>query len=409
MKKRWISPLPVALVILVAAVFLGWAMRSAEAPAPVATVTQEAFSVWSEYEGRLESEHMALVMSRFQGNATVVELAPEGLPVKDGDVLVRFDSSLLEREIHKLESEEVTARSAYESLKNATLPLEVRELEMKITEARTALNEETEYLEMSRPMSKEGLVSEQEIAKQTLKVDQARTQLQNLEWKLKLTKSYLHPAALDQAQAKVTAAQQELQFAREQIANCIIRATGDGNPVYRSLYIAGEYRTIRIGDVVYPNQPFMALPNMTELAVHIDVPEAELARVIEGRDATIRLVAFPEIRMNGFVSSVGSLAQAVPGQSAWQRYFHVIVRPKMPAADPRLRPGMTVTVQIQAYVNPRATLVPRTAVHWDGDRAWALTKKGSSIERRGLTLGRADDKSYEVLDGLKPGEIVIVS
>ena len=59
MKKRWISPLPVALVILVAAVFLGWAMRSAEAPAPVATVTQEAFSVWSEYEGRLESEHMA--------------------------------------------------------------------------------------------------------------------------------------------------------------------------------------------------------------------------------------------------------------------------------------------------------------------------------------------------------------
>lgn len=409
MKKPRISPLVIVPVILIAAILLGWALRSREAPTPVATVTQEAFSVWSEYEGRLESEHMALIMSRFQGNATVVELAPEGLPVKEGDILVRFDSSLLEREIHKLESEEVTARSAYESLKNATLPLELRELEMKITEAQTALSEETEYLEMSRPMSKEGLVSEQEIAKQTLKVDQARAQLRNLEWKLKLTKSYLHPAALNQAGAKVTAAQQELEFAREQIANCIIRAAGDGNPIYKPLYISGEYRTIRIGDIVYANQPFMALPNMAELTIHIDIPEAELGRVIEGRDASIRLVAFPEIRMTGFVSSVGSLAQGVPGQPAWQRYFHVLVRPKSPSTDPRLRTGMTVTVQIQAYVNPRATLVPRTAVHWDGDRPWALVRKGSSIDRRALKLGRADDKSYEVLDGLKPGEIVLVS
>jgi HlyD family secretion protein len=409
MKRPRIPLLPAAVAVLGVVILVGWGLRRSEAPVPVATVTQEAFSVWSEYEGRLESDRMVQIMSRMQGNATIVDLAPEGLAVRQGDLLVRFDSSQLEREIHKLESAEITARAELDSLKNATQPLEIRELEIKIADARAAWTDETEYLGMSRPMLKEGLVSEQEIAKQTLKVDQAKAQLENLEWKLKLTKTYLHPAALNQAQAKLTEARQELHFAQDQIAASVIKAAADGNPVYKSLYLAGEYRTVRIGDVVYPNQPFMALPNMGEMAVHIDVPEAELSRVIEGRDATIRLIAFPEIRMMGFVGSVGALAQTVPGQPAWQRYFHVIVRPKTAPSDPRLRPGMSVTVQVQAYVNPRATLVPRTAVGWDGDRPWALVRKGATLERRALTLGKADDKSYEVLDGLKPGETVVVS
>lgn len=408
MKKLRFPPLIVFSAMLMVVILLIWGLRRNESPVSTARVTQEAFAVWSAYEGRLEAQRTVLVMSHFQGNATIVELAPEGVRVKQGDVLARFDSSQLEREIHKLESEAVTARATLESLKNAVLPLEIRDLEMKIAESRTALNAETEYLDASRPMLQEGLVSEPEIAKQRLKVDQAKTQLESLEWKLKLTRSYLHPAGLRQAEAKVTAAEQELQFARSQIANSVVLAPGDGNPLYKPLYVAGEYRTVRIGDLVYPNQPFMAMPDMSELAVQIDVPEAELGRVLQGRQATIRLIAFPEIRMDGYVGSIGSIAQAVPGQSAWQRYFHVVVRSPSHASDSRIRPGMTVTVQILSYANPRATLIPRTAVSWDGDRPWTLARNGASFERKNLQLGRANDKSYEVLSGIEPGETVIL-
>ena len=279
---------------------------------------------------------------------------------------------------------------------------------MKITEARTALSAETEYLDASVPMREEGLVSEPEIAKQRLKVAQVRSQLEALEWKLKLTKAFLHPASQNQAQAKLVEAEQALQFAREQFENGTIRASTEGTTVYRPLYVGGEYRMIRIGDIVFPNQPFMALLNMNELAVHLEAPEAELGRVLEGREATIRLVAFPEIYMDGFVRSVGSIAQTVPGQSTWLRFFHVAVRLSAPPVDPRVRPGMSVTVQILSYSNPRATLVPRSAVSWDGNQPWVRTWKGSSVERRTLQVGQVNDKFYEVIDGLKPGEVVIL-
>jgi len=408
MKKPRISRVVALVAALAILVLLGLALRRGGESASVANVTQETFAVWSEYEGRLEAERVVLITSHFQGNATIIDLAPEGARVKEGDVLVRFDASQLEREVHKLERSAISARSEHESLKNAVIPLERRDQEIKISEARAVLQAETEYLEASRPMIKEGLVSEQEIAQQKLKVDQARTQLETLEWKLDLTKTYLQPAALNQALAKLTEAEQDLQFARDQIDNSVVRAPADGNIVYKPLYIGGEYRMVRIGDTVFPNQPFMTLPNMSELIANIEVPEAELGRVLEGREATIRLVAFSDIRMDGFVGTVGSIAQAAPGQPTWQRFFHVVVRLKAPIADSRVRSGMTVTIQIQSYLNPRATLVPRTAVVWEENRPWVRVRNGSTIERRGLRLGQANDKSYEVLEGLKPGETVIL-
>ena len=207
-------------------------------------------------------------------------------------------------------------------------------------------------------------------------MDQARTQLENLEWKLDLTRTHLHPAAPQQGpgQAGRGGAGSSIRPG----ANREQRHPGppsDGNIVYKSLYVGGEYRTLRIGDTVFPNQAFMALPNMNESTVSAEVPEAELGRVLQGRNATIRLVAFPEIRLEGWVSSVGSIAQTPPGQPAWQRFFHVIIRLKSPADDPRVRPGMTVTVQILSYFKPQATLVPRAAVSWEEDRPWVRVKK----------------------------------
>jgi len=48
-------------------------------------------------------------MSRFQGSATVVELAPDGAAVPRGAVLVRFDASALRRELLKLERDQALA------------------------------------------------------------------------------------------------------------------------------------------------------------------------------------------------------------------------------------------------------------------------------------------------------------
>ena len=184
-----------------------------------ATVVKGPLAVWSTYEGTLESRTVQMIMSKFRGDATIIELALEGASVSKGDVLVRFESSELEREVVKLERDCALAISELTSFENARIPLQLRELDMDLIEIRSTLNSERQYLEASIQLATEGLVSEQETEQQKEKVAEITTQLQTLEMKLQLTKEFLHPSELKRARAKLASAEQELQLAREQVQN----------------------------------------------------------------------------------------------------------------------------------------------------------------------------------------------
>lgn len=400
--KRWL----IISILLIALFVFGIALNPSVSPRKTTNVVKGPLTVWSDYEGRLEATRVVMIMSRFRGNATVVELAPEGTKVSKGDVLVRFDSSSLEREVLKLERDCALAKSELDSLEHAELPLELRDLEMELMETRSTLSAEQQYLDASFQLAKEGLVSEQEIEQQKLKVSEITTQLETLKLKMQLTKEYLHPSALKRAQVKLTSAKQELKLADQQLQNSVVLAPSDGVVIYKRIYIVTEFRTIRIGDSVFPNQPFMVLPDMNDFVVHCQVPEGELSRIRKGKNVFIRPLAYPGVRLRGVVETIGSTAQNLPGQPGWQKFFHVVIGLK--DTDSQLRPGMSVTAHILSYQNLEAVLIPRTAVWWEAGKPFGKVLTGSSQETRQLKLGMGNEKSYEVIEGLKPGDKVVV-
>ncbi len=77
--------------------------RPADPESAPIVVSQGTLSVWSSYQGKLEARKVEIILSRFNGSATIVDLAPEGSQVSAGDMLVRFDSSQVERDLLKLE------------------------------------------------------------------------------------------------------------------------------------------------------------------------------------------------------------------------------------------------------------------------------------------------------------------
>jgi len=224
-----------------------------------------------------------------------------------------------------------------------------------------------------------------------------------LEQEVDLTRGYLHPAAVKQARAKLASAEQELRLALEQLENAVVRAPIDGVVVHRPIAVGSEFRTVRVGDTVLPSQPFLVMPDMRELVVHLDVPESELSRVRRGAEAFLQPLAFPELRLRGTVASVGSVALAVPGQPEWQKFFHVVVA--LNDLDPRLAPGMSVTAEVVTERRAGAVLVPRAAVRWEGGRPFVRTP---ARDVRPLRLGTADAQRYEVLEGLRAGDEVLV-
>jgi len=404
---RFLIAVPFLLGLTVLLFLLGGAVRSPFfSDNEVIQVKKEPFVVWASYQGQLESKTLSTIMSGFHGTATIIHIAPEGVRVSKGDILVRFDSSALEREIVKLEKDVTLARLELSGLEKAELPLEIKNIEVELTKAKLDYETESQYLEESIRLSREGLVSDQEVKKQKLKVDEITAQFNTLKLQKKLTEEYLHPSRIEKAKATLASAEQEHNLTRGQLDKSIIRAPTDGVTSYRPINVGGEFRVVRIGDTVFPNQPFMVIPNIDDLVIHIEVPENELSRVQEGSSVIIYPVAFPGLKLNGVVRSVGGIAQSSPLHPAWQKYFRATI--DLEDIKPQLRPGMSVTANIFSYSNEDATVIPRTTVSWENGQPYAEVVIGSKVEKRLLELGMSNNELFEVVAGVSPGDGLLI-
>jgi multidrug efflux pump subunit AcrA (membrane-fusion protein) len=170
-------------------------------------------------------------------------------------------------------------------------------------------------------------------------------------------------------------------------------------------HFGSEHRTVRVGDTVHRNQPFMSLPDMSRVVVHCQVPEAELSRVQPGAEAGVVPVAYPSVQLEGRVETISSIAQGLPGQEAWRKFFRVVIA--IDDADPRLRSGMSVYVQVLSYHSSDSIRIPRTMVSWRQGEPFCLVVRDGREESRRLTVGQSDALYVEVLAGLSPGDRVM--
>lgn len=407
MTYRVLITVPFLIGISVMLFLLGGAAHDPDiSDSEITRARKEPFSVWASYQGQLESNAVSTIMSGFHGTATIVHIVPEGVRVSKGDVLVRFDSSALERELVKLERDVTLARLELNGLEKAELPLELKNIEVELTKIKLDHETESQYLVESIKLSKEGLVSDQEVKKQKLKVDEITAELETLVLQKQLTEEYLHPSKIEKARATLDSAEQEYELTRGQLEESVIRAPMNGVTSYRPINVGGEFRVVRIGDTVYPNQPFMVIPNINDLVIRIEVPENELSHVQEGNRVIVYPVAFPRLKLNGVVRSVGAVAQSSPLHPAWQKYFRATI--DLEDINPRLRPGMGVTANIFSYSNENATVIPRATVSWENGQPFAKVVNGSKVEKRLLELGMSNNELFEVVAGVSPGDGLII-
>jgi RND family efflux transporter MFP subunit len=299
------------------------------------------------------------------------------------------------------------AKSDLESLEKATLPLEIDELESKQIKARTMLETEKKNLEDTIELRKEGLVSASEVERQKIKLERSKKELERLEFREELTRKHLHPSALTRAHAKLDSAEQVLKQLKRQISNCTVTAPSDGMVTYQPLYLGNELRPVRVGDSIYQNQPFMMIPDLSDLIVDAQIPESELSNINVGDKVAVYPLAYPNVRLDGEVESLASMAQSVYDRPSWQKYFHVVIALK--DADSRLRPGMSANLHVLSYEKDEALLIPRQAIRWKSNKPYCIVASGMGRkEMRQLTVGQADEINYEVISGVSAGEKVLL-
>ena len=161
-------------------------------------------------------------------------------------------------------------------------------------------------------------------------------------------------------------------------------------------------KPVQEGMRVEAGQAIYKTADLSELWLIAQVQEQDLGAVQPGDTARATFVAFPGRTFEGKVDFI------YPTLSAETRTASV--RIVLPNPDGALRAAMFANVQIEAAASgPSMVSVPNSAVLDSGTRQVVLVARGGGrFEPRPVKLGVHGDNWVEVLEGIKPGDQVVV-
>jgi HlyD family secretion protein len=399
--------------------------------------------------------------------AKIVALCPEGKLVQKDDLLILFDAAPFEEEIRRnqallsqAQADLVKARQDVnlqhiqnqEELATARLKVERSDLELKdVQEGKGRLKEDEAEAAVGNaerdlkkaegaladltPLLAEGFITKAELERAEQQVSRAREDLslahrrrdsllnfgrplelaqarsdavQSKETarQLEAAASYRTAqkrAAIDAAESRIEEASSKLDLAKAQLARTEVRADVPGIVVYKEVFFGSEQRKPQVGDQVWANQPLIILPDISTMVVETKVRETDIHKVEKNQQVKVRVEAYPDLKLTGAVTLVGTLAQEEKDRRG-TKFFGVTIEIK--EREPRLRPGMSARVELQVESLAQALFVPLEAVFEREGRHVVYVVDRRSIRPVDVVLGPSNQDFAVVLQGLRRSERV---
>ena len=411
MKKILLMPnlsVSLAVSILIAAVVFGASCSksaehgaAAQPPPPtvvVASVSQKTVPIYSEYVGQTRADNTVELRARVEGVLQKVYFR-EGTPVRKGQLLFTIDKRPFQA---ALQSARALTSKATADLAQAQQRTDVLQAQAELADAQATLARADQDVARLAPLAKEKAVTEQDLdaaiatqksAKATVEARQAN--VTNLEAAVKYT--------IERARAEVSASQARVVQAQLELSYCDIYSPISG--VIGFLQV-DEGNLVGRGDAT-----LLATVSASDpLLVDFSVSEIEYLKLTDPETAGQRAGA---LRFDLLLSD-----ESVHSHQGSFRVLDRTVDPttgtlKVEAAFPNpggyLRPGQFARVRVAVSEKENAILVPQRAIQeLQGAKTVMVVDAQNMVSVRSLRLGDKTDKEIIVLEGLIPGDRVIV-
>ncbi|NQT85703.1 hypothetical protein HQ560_03005 [bacterium] len=214
--------------------------------------------------------------------------------------------------------------------------------------------------------------------------------------------------ALNSAEAKFIVQDRRLKNLREQRDYCTIKATTPGLVIYGT--VGGSWRSrgspLEVGATVHERQQLIRMPDISSLAIGIDVHEALVDKVELGMPARVKIGPFPDMKLTGKVHKIAVLAKSQWYNPDLKEYETTI---SIDGVHGSLKPGMSAEVEILVATLKDVIQVPVQAVTARSGKTvvYVLDDKGNE-EARNVVTGEANENFVEIKEGLEEGETILL-
>ena len=353
----------------------------------IATVEQGEFNDYIRISGQVQPM-TTIQLSPLEGGVVEEIYIEEGSQVRKGDVILSLSNENLDMQILNSEAElaekENILRNTMISMEQQKLSVQQErlQLEMDVRRYRRAY-EQQKALYDEKLIAREAFLQAEEDYR--LAIDKLEL-VRNRE----LQDSLYRTAEIEQMEESLENMRINMQMIRRRKDNLDIKAPIDGE---LGLLDAGLGQSIASGTKIGQ------INDLSSYKIEAQIDEHYIDRVFAGLDATferqdetfaatIRKV-YPEVREGKFKADFKFTGQ----------------QPE------NIRTGQTYYLNLQLGQPEEAVLIPRGSFYQQTGGQWiyVVDESGDRAVRRDIRIGRQNPQYYEVLEGLDPGEKVIIS
>jgi HlyD family secretion protein len=337
--------------------------------------------------GSLVPEQILVIPAPTDGRVARRLLLP-GSPVEVETVILELTNPEQEQSTLDAEWQVKAAEAQYKSTK-ADLDSKLLDQKAKAAQVRSDFIKAQLNADKDAELAKRGLGSELN-AKETRAEAEALATSNEIEKQRLAVNAASSKAQMDEQQAKVEQLHAQWELKRAQLASLQVRSGAEG--VLQEL-------SVEVGQRVGAGTPLAKVVQPTHLKAQLKIPETQAKDVLIGQSAAIDT-------RNGIIP--GHVIRVDPSVVEGS----VTVDVKLDAALPKgARPDLSVegTIEIEnladvVYVGRPGFGQPNSTVG-----IFRLDEGGNLASRVQVKLGRASVNSVEILNGLQPGDKVLLS
>jgi HlyD family secretion protein len=205
------------------------------------------------------------------------------------------------------------------------------------------------------------------------------------------------PAAVDilTAEASVEQAQAAVKKAEADLAGATLIAPFTGHV---------SVLAFNLGEQVGAGTAAITLVDTRQARIDVVVDETDVAKIQVGQTVNVTFEALPGQTMTGKVAMVAPVATVQQG---------VVNYPVQIAVEPgqnvTVRPGMTASARVVTQQRENTVVAPNRAVRTVGrNRVVEVLGADGKTEQRQVRVGLANDQQTEILEGVQPGELLVI-
>ena len=383
----WIGAAILALVLLLIIRPSHSTLRVSADTITVGDVKAGEFNDYIRLSGTVQPL-VTIQISPIEGGVVDEIVIEEGSQVRKGDVILRLSNDNLDLQILNSEAELAEKENI---LRNTQIQMEQDRLNVKQSKAEYQLNVkrlERTY-EQQKALYEDKLIAREEYLKAKEDYDLAVEKLQIILDK-EVQDSLFRSTQVERMRESLENMQINMMMIRKRKDNLTIKAPIDGQ--------LGILDAV-LGENIGAGTKIGQISDMSSYKIEAQIDEHYIDRVTPGLEATferqgtdfgasLRKV-YPEVRDGKFKADF-KFEGEVPDN---------------------IRSGQTYYLNLQLGSPEAATLIPRGSFFQKTGGKWiyVVNKEGTKAVRREIRIGRQNPQYYEVLEGLEPGEKVIIS